>query len=506
MDTPLLAGMFAAWTAVQLALGVFFTQAYLSRRREREYLLFGLLCLSLAITDLGLTASYALTRIEHWPIAAGIANFGATLSSAVNLHFVSVFVGRRLSRRAVTVLYAVAAVLIVLVPLRGWSSYEPLTVEVTHPFGIAVNQVFSPPRLFAPIAYALMFLSNGLVIHWLVRAYRTERRETLGILVGFCVVMVLAINDFLVALALVPSIYLAPYGFLIYGFGFANTLLVRYRYAAEELEATTDELRRATEELRSSYVELSDVQQELLRRRQLASVGELAASIAHEVRNPLAVIGNAAANLRRPRLTEEDRRTLFQIVQEEIERLNGLVTELLRFARPVNVQRSEVVLAELVDALRDEMKEDCEVVFAKESDSPAGVWADPSLLRIALCSLIENAQQASAPGGRIVVRASPETQPGRRAVRIEVVDTGSGMDSVTLERALDPFYTTRPRGTGLGLPIVQRIVEAHGGSLKLDSVPGEGTRVALTLPDNVTDPMARAAAARLPEAAARGGA
>src|SRR6185312_7280795 len=115
-----------------------------------------------------------------------------------------------------------------------------------------------------------------------------------------------------------------PYGFLIYGFGVAHTVLVRYRRAADDLEVTASELRQATEELTNSYLELSVIQEELFRKRQLASVGELAAAIAHEVRNPLAIIKNAGASLRRVNIKEEDKATLFQIIEEEITRLNNL--------------------------------------------------------------------------------------------------------------------------------------------------------------------------------------
>jgi signal transduction histidine kinase len=291
------------------------------------------------------------------------------------------------------------------------------------------------------------------------------------------------LHDVLVASAVIDTTYMSSYGFLTYGFGVANTLLMRYRRIAAELEGMTGELRQTTDELTSSYLELSDVQEELFRRRQLASVGELAASIAHEVRNPLAIIQNAGANLKRPSLGQKDRETLFEIIEEEIKRLNGLVTELLRFARPVNIQRSDVVLSELfknVAAALDERY--CLQTEIPEDADLHTVWADPALLRLAVDNLVENSCQAMPGGGTIHVKVGRSGADKRQGVRIEIRDEGAGMSEKTLQRATDPFFTTRPKGTGLGLPIVQRILEAHDGHLELQSDLKRGTAAILDLP------------------------
>ena len=270
---------------------------------------------------------------------------------------------------------------------------------------------------------------------------------------------------------------LFPYGFLIYGFGVADTLLVRYRRAAQELEVTANELRNATEELTNSYLELSVVQEELFRKRQLASVGELAASIAHEVRNPLAVIANAAASLKRTSIGVADRNTLFGIIEEEITRLNNIVTELVRYARPMNVRREEVALGDVVKGIGEGLGAEQYTLNLEVASEPdvETVWADPSLLRLAVKNLIDNARQAMPSGGAIVVTAAKDRIDEAAGVRIEVADTGQGMDSRTLRRAMDPFFSTRPSGTGLGLPIAGRIVEAHGGRVDVHSRVGEGT-------------------------------
>jgi signal transduction histidine kinase len=258
---------------------------------------------------------------------------------------------------------------------------------------------------------------------------------------------------------------------------------LRYRLAAGGLEQTTQRLQIRTDELRSSYAELRTVQSELVTKNQLAAVGELAAAIAHEVRNPLAVIVNAVAGLRRVSGSEEDRSILLSIVDEEAARLNRLVTDLLRFARPVNVKRSPVSLVELANRSRSQVLDGHEIVVSIDEDPDIQtVWVDPSLFRLVFDNLVQNACQSMRSGGRVDIVVTRGSLPTGPAVSIQIKDHGHGMEPEVRERALDPFFTTRPSGTGLGLPIVQRIVEAHGGELNIESQEGEGTRVTLSLP------------------------
>jgi signal transduction histidine kinase len=212
-------------------------------------------------------------------------------------------------------------------------------------------------------------------------------------------------------------------------------------------------------------------------------VGELAAAIAHEVRNPLAVIVNAVAGLRRAGIREEDRTMLLDIVDEEAGRLNRLVTDLLRFARPVSVKRSPVSLVELANRCRTGVGDAFEIRVELASEPGVQVVdADPNLFRLVFDNLVSNACQSMGDSGVVEIRIDRAELLGQAAARIEIRDKGHGMEPQVLERALDPFFTTRPSGTGLGLPIVHRIIEAHGGELLIDSSEGEGTRVVIVVP------------------------
>jgi signal transduction histidine kinase len=483
VNSPLLVGLFGAWAAVQVAIGAFFVQAYTARRRELEYLIFSLVCFGLAVTDAGLMLAYATRGLEHWTFAAALTHVGAIVATALNVHFVLEYVAPGWVRRVMPVVYGLAAVYSAVMAFGTWWQPGSLHVVELERFGVVFTQVVAQPTAVAASAYAVLIiegLAAGVVLVW---AYRGGKREVRGALIGQAVIVVCAGNDVLSVMGVVATPAALPYAFLIYGFGVADTLLVRYRRAAEELEATANELRQATEELTDSYLELSVVQEELFRKRQLASVGELAASIAHEVRNPLAVIVNAAASLKRQNLVAEDRNTLFGIIEEEITRLNNLVAELLRYARPMNVRREEIPLGDVLRAIGEGLDPKHTLdLHVDPSPEVQTVWADAALLRLALQNLVENACQSMATGGAVVITAIPNPAPDQPGVCIQVSDTGVGMDSRTLRRAMDPFFSTRPSGTGLGLPIAARILEAHGGRIEVHSRPGEGTTVTLYLP------------------------
>jgi signal transduction histidine kinase len=484
VNVPVLAGIFGAWAAAQTAMGLLFASAWLTRRREREFWLFALLCLALATMDVGFAATYHARRMEDWVLAANFVNAAAAGAVPLGLHFAwALATGERAPRRFLLGVYVPGVAFLVAAATDHWMLHDTLRVVVTRHFGLEVQQVLGRPTWIGTLFYALLLPAYGWIVHILWGAKRRGRRESRGVLVAVLLASLFVVNDLLVAVAQLPTTYLTPFGFLMYGFGFAFSLLDRYQRAASDLEVTASELRNATDELTISYVELSNMQEELFRRRQLASVGELAGTIAHEVRNPLAVIRNAVASLRRRAANPEDRETLLAIVEEEIDRLNGLVTELLRFARPVDVERADVSIREIVDAMQGDLSEGYRLTYVVADPRADTVWADPTLLRLALDNLVSNAVQAMPGGGEIRIEASVEEVEGGGAVsRIEITDPGSGMSPTTLKRAFDPFYTTQPKGTGLGLPIVRRIIEAHEGRAIVESLPGSGTTVSVLLP------------------------
>lgn len=489
MTGSYLSGVVSAWAAAQLGLGAFFVLAYFAGRRESEYLIFGLLCFSLTVTSVGVALDYHDGANASGILADQIGLSGLIIAAALNVHFALCFLGAKRRLRWLWPLYSLAALFFV----ANWGGalwipgkFQVLTSDL---WGVHVQHIVGTASGLGNTFYVVGSLETLATVAILGRAYRSGRRDALTSLIGISLTVPAVFNDVALASGLFThTIGLLPHAFLIFAFGVAASVLLRYRLAAGELEQTTQRLQVRTDELRSSHAELRVIQGELVTKNQLATVGELAAAIAHEVRNPLAVIVNAVAGLRRASGSEEDRGILLSIVDEEAARLNRLVTDLLRFARPVKIKRSPVSLVELANRSRSHMLDghDIEVSIADDPEIQT-VWVDPNLFRLVFDNLVQNACQAMRGGGCVEIVVGRSKLPTVPAVSIQIEDHGHGMDPEVRERALDPFFTTRPSGTGLGLPIVQRIIEAHGGQLSIESAEGAGTTVTILLPLGAPD-------------------
>jgi two-component system sensor histidine kinase PilS (NtrC family) len=246
------------------------------------------------------------------------------------------------------------------------------------------------------------------------------------------------------------------------------------------------------------FQDVSDVvemERELSRSERLAAVGELSASIAHEIRNPLAAISGSIEVMRAKQegRTAESAR-LMDIVVREVDRLNQLIGDFLHFARPGPLAIGPVRLGEIVEEVIEmfEAARPAEVDVAYAVDDDLAVSADASALRQVLWNLVLNASQAMPDGGMLCVDAHPvQDDPsqdanhgGRREaeekamwVEVAVMDQGVGISAEAAERVFDPFYTTRPGGTGLGLATVHRIVDDHGGLVRLERGCGDWSTV-----------------------------
>ena len=223
-----------------------------------------------------------------------------------------------------------------------------------------------------------------------------------------------------------------------------------------------------------------EAQSEARRRAALAAVGEMAAGLAHEVRNPLGAIRGAAQVLSAgtgPTQTEE----MLGIIEAETGRLGRVVGDFLDYARPASPRRDAVDLADLARrVLRAAevagMDMRAEVVL---KSSPARARGDPDQLQRAFANLVRNAREAAGPEGRLRVEVGRDSD-GRCAVRFE--DNGPGIPPEVMARLFEPFLTTKPGGTGLGLALVHRVVQAHGGEVRVEGRPGLGAAITIVLP------------------------
>jgi signal transduction histidine kinase len=227
-----------------------------------------------------------------------------------------------------------------------------------------------------------------------------------------------------------------------------------------------------------------------MRAEQLAAVGRISAQIAHEVRNPLSSIGlnvellqDALAHATLPSQEEaREARELLAAVTREVDRLTEVTEQYLRMARPPrpSLQPTHVpeVLASVLDFSREELERGgVEVVRDFAPDTPPAL-ADEGQLRQVCLNLLRNSREAMPEGGRLTV----STRALEREVEIAFQDTGRGMSEAVRARLFEPFFSTKEGGTGLGLAVSQQILQAHGGTLRCQSEPGQGTTFMLRLP------------------------
>jgi signal transduction histidine kinase/HD-like signal output (HDOD) protein len=253
-----------------------------------------------------------------------------------------------------------------------------------------------------------------------------------------------------------------------------------------------EEARNLSEQLANSNRQLHTAQNEILRSRTLLSVGEMASGAAHEMNNPLAVI-SGRSQLLAAQLTEPKLKHAATLIHEQSHRLSEIITELMDFAQPAPAKPQILDVADLVGrSLHDaKMMSDStdRTVETTLTDVPP-VNVDESQVSAAVSELIGNALQATEPGkGLVEIHAGYEANSGQ--VVLTITDNGCGMDEQTLKRAFDPFFSAKPAGRrrGMGLAKALRWIEASGGSIRLESQPGQGTRSVILLPVQSPEPV-----------------
>ena len=265
-------------------------------------------------------------------------------------------------------------------------------------------------------------------------------------------------------------------GFLTFQLAQANRMKTR------TLEATAVELAEAN-------TNLQQAQAEVRRSERLAALGQLTAGLAHELRNPLGTMKTSAELLQRQvGGNNEIAAEMAGYIATEVDRTNSLITRFLDFARPLRLNREKGDLAALLDRVTERFEREKSgparsvSVFKNYSPDIPPIAFDPQLLEGAILNLVMNAAQASPPDGVVTIKTRRvEGNPGP-AVEIAVIDRGCGIDPKNLESIFNPFFTTKPDGVGLGLAIVSKIIDDHGGKIAVASTRGEGSVFRVYLP------------------------
>ena len=241
-------------------------------------------------------------------------------------------------------------------------------------------------------------------------------------------------------------------------------------------------------EVFSDLTEFRELQERLDRAGKLAALGQMAAQLAHEIRNPLNGIEGFASLLVRDLDAGDPRRQFAQHIVAGARSLNKIVTNMLDFAQPCVPQPRPTSAASVLDEALAFIAEECRhtgrenIALERDFDPEAdALLADPDLLRQAAMNLLLNSVQAMADGGtlRVVTRLAPSAEDW---IEIRIEDSGPGIPAEVRDKVLEPFFTTKSRGTGLGLAIVQKIARVHGGELALETEEGRGTAAILRFP------------------------
>jgi two-component system sensor histidine kinase PilS (NtrC family) len=238
--------------------------------------------------------------------------------------------------------------------------------------------------------------------------------------------------------------------------------------------------------------ELRRMQGQVERAERLASIGRLAAGIAHEIRNPLASISGSVEMLRQIPEVDDESRQLVDIAVREVDRLNRLITELLDYARPHAEERQPLDLGELATEIAkvfEYERREAAVHVEVEAEPASCIEAAAGQIRQVLWNLIRNAADAMPEGGKVRIRIFRQLSPnGPQAAPMTVLsvqDTGIGIKREDVVHIFEPFFSTKRGGTGLGLATVARIVEDHRGHIEIESTPGQGTEFVLRFPQAI---------------------
>jgi len=248
-----------------------------------------------------------------------------------------------------------------------------------------------------------------------------------------------------------------------------------------ELQKTAEGLEESLRQLRLQSEKIRAIEEQLRRAEKLSALGELAAVLAHEIRNPLGSLRGAAEILKDDYRPGDRKYEFLEIQIKETERLNHVVEDFLRMARPQPTELRECSLREELETIVTLVTADARqrgVELALDPSPPVVVRADGEKLRQAFLNIVLNALQATGSGGRVTITL----MPGSDGHDIRFTDTGSGMTPETLNRLFEPFFTTKAGGTGLGMAVSRKIIEAHGGMISVESEAGKGTTVTVSLP------------------------
>jgi two-component system, NtrC family, sensor histidine kinase HydH len=344
------------------------------------------------------------------------------------------------------------------------------SVLIGHTRDVAPIQSSYWPVFFVPVTTAAMYFSPLGTLFW-----------TALTSAAYCAYLIPAVKQFELGWEGLSELLLRNLFFFLVAMT-VNRFVMDYRVQVRRYQLLSQNLAETNRSLRKA-------QEEARRAERLAALGQLSAGLAHEIRNPLGVIKGSAEILNQKlSASDELAKELSGYIYTEVNRLSALVSRFLDFARPSQLNlKAEDVPALLERCLRTvaDQGASATVRIVREYATPLPkAMIDSELCEQAFTNLLFNACEAMGEGGQLIIRMNTVKKGAGPAdeVAVEIVDSGPGVPAEMKEQIFNPFFTTKKTGVGLGLAIVSKIIDAHGGAVKLVSAPGQGACFRVTLP------------------------
>jgi len=241
--------------------------------------------------------------------------------------------------------------------------------------------------------------------------------------------------------------------------------------------------RQMEEKIQKTTADLRKTESQLIRSEKLAALGQLAAGIAHEIRNPLTSINILIHSLRERLPSGNSQQEDLKVVEEEIHRMNEIVDQFLRFAKPASpfLEKTDVlsIFEETLQLLRPQIEKQ-RIVVEREFQALPMILIDPEQMKQAMLNLLLNAIQAMPEGGQLTLKGQNSKEG--QWIQLSIEDSGMGISPEDIDKLFDPFFSTKEGGIGLGLSITHRIIDQHHGKIEVENAPGKGTIFTVWLP------------------------
>ncbi len=481
---PFLAGVIAAWSFIYAVLSVCGVVAYLRFGRNRDYLDFAAFCCFMGIYTAASTVYYLADDLEQ-AVMPGRVRLAVLPPAGIALLYLGL--GRTaLSRKTVRLLlFGTGSFALFL----SGTCLAGLAVDYERPtheqIGFFLGQAIVYKYKFSVFGYVDSIFSLGAATlggALLGKGSQEDRVARNFFYLGVVTLNAIALNDILFANDIIRSVYLVEHGLFLMTLSVLIGLLREFELSRRELQDRTLELGRTSRRLDRAVDETRSL-------RPLADLGRLSASLAHEIRNPLAVLFNVASALGGRRGAERDPEQMDMLVamlRQETEKLARLVDDLLLFSRSPRSSLRSLDVAQLVQSALSEVRDTLPLEMQVDIVTDIQPGIEPFLgsaggMKRALANLISNAMQSSRGRGRVRVIARREPGPSGM-LAIGVQDEAGGIPQESIAEIFEPFYSTRSTGAGLGLSIARIIIQAHGGTLELENRPGHGATFWMRLP------------------------